>query len=104
MPPARAPRLGFGTIAILQAVDSGRAFGFDIMDATGLTSGTVYPALDRLEDLGLVTSRWESDTVARREARPARRYFDITREGGRALTAALDRYPAFRATGAPVKR
>ena len=104
MPPARLPRLGLGTLAILQAIEQGRAFGFDIMDVTGLTSGTVYPALDRLEDLGLVTSRWESDAVARREARPARRYFVITREGTRALEAARDRYPAFRGAPAPARR
>jgi PadR family transcriptional regulator len=95
----RPPRLGFGTIAILQALDRGRRFGFDVMDATGLTSGTVYPALDRLEDLGYVTSHWEADSVARRDARPARRYFVLTRQGLKALADALARYPALRAAG-----
>jgi DNA-binding PadR family transcriptional regulator len=104
MPPPKFPRLGFGTIAILQVIEQGRAFGFDIMDATGLTSGTVYPALDRLEDLGFVTSQWEHDAVARREARPARRYFVITREGTRALEAARERYPALRGLPAPARR
>lgn len=94
----RPPRLGFGTIAILQALDRGRRFGFDIMDATGLTSGTVYPALERLQDLGYATSHWEAEAVARREARPARRYFVLTRQGSKALADALARYPALRAT------
>ncbi len=93
----RTPRLGFGTIAILQALDQGRRFGFDIMDATGLTSGTVYPALERLEDLGFVRSTWESEASARRDGRPARRYFVLTRQGTRALGEALDRYPVLRA-------
>jgi PadR family transcriptional regulator len=97
----RPPRLGFGTIAILQALDRGRRFGFDIMDATGLTSGTVYPALERLEDLGYVTSHWEAETVARREARPARRYFVLTRQGSKALANGLARYPALRAALRP---
>ena len=44
---APAP-LAFGTVAILHAIAAGNRFGFDIMDATGLTSGTVYPALDKL--------------------------------------------------------
>ena len=93
----RTARLGLGTIAILQALQANRRFGFDIMDATGLTSGTVYPALERLEELGFVRSRWESDTVAHRDGRPARRYFEITAAGHRALTEAVARYPLLRA-------
>ena len=34
---------------ILQALDNGYYYGFDIMDVTGLPSGTVYPALRRME-------------------------------------------------------
>lgn len=93
----RTQRLGLGTVAILQALDRGRRFGFDIMDATGLTSGTVYPALERLEELGFVRSKWENEATAHREGRPARRYFEITSAGGRALTEALERYPLLRA-------
>jgi DNA-binding PadR family transcriptional regulator len=95
--PERTRRLGLGTIAILQTLEGGRGFGFDVMEATGLTSGTVYPALDRLEDLGYVRSRWEDEATARREARPARRYFEITKRGSRALVDALERYPLLRA-------
>jgi PadR family transcriptional regulator, regulatory protein PadR len=93
----RTRRLGLGTIAILQALEGRRGFGFDIMDSTGLTSGTVYPALERLEELGYVRSRWEDEAAAHREARPARRYFEITPQGSRALTDALERYPMLRA-------
>ena len=93
----RTQRLGLGTVAILQALERGRRFGFDIMDATGLTSGTVYPALERLEELGHVRSKWENEAAAHREGRPARRYFEITAAGGRALTESLERYPLLRA-------
>jgi PadR family transcriptional regulator, regulatory protein PadR len=93
----RTKRLGLGTITLLQALDGGRRFGFDLMDATGLTSGTVYPALERLEELGYVRSRWENEAAAHRDGRPARRYFEITAAGGRALAEALDRYPLLRA-------
>jgi DNA-binding PadR family transcriptional regulator len=93
----RTKRLGLGTIAILQALEGRRGFGFDIMDVTGLTSGTVYPALERLEELGHVRSRWEDEAAARREARPARRYFELTPQGSRALADALARYPMLRA-------
>jgi DNA-binding PadR family transcriptional regulator len=89
--------LGLGTVAILQALDRGRRFGFDIMDATGLTSGTVYPALERLEELGYVRSKWEPESVAHKEGRPARRYFEITAGGTKAMNEALERYPLLRA-------
>ena len=50
--------LGFSSAAILHAVADGRRFGFDVMQATGLTSGTVYPALERLEAGGYLKSSW----------------------------------------------
>ena len=89
--PKPAP-LSFGQVSILHAIADGNRFGFDIMDATGLTSGTVYPALDRLESLGYVSSHWEDARVARRDKRPPRRYFDLTTAGAHALAAALQRY------------
>ena len=84
--------LSFGAVAILHAVASGSRFGFDIMDATGLTSGTVYPTLDRLEQQGLLTSRWEDEAAAHAEGRPARRYFQLTAPGVAALEAALQKH------------
>jgi DNA-binding PadR family transcriptional regulator len=88
--------LSYGAAAILHAIASGQEFGFDIMEATGLTSGTVYPTLERLESAGLLQSRWESEAAAHREGRPARRYFTMTKAGAVALTAALQRYKALR--------
>ena len=88
--------LSYGATAILHAIASGRQFGFDVMAATGLTSGTVYPALDRLESAGLLRSKWEDASVAHAEGRPARRYFTLTASGVTALAAALARYKALR--------
>ena len=88
--------IGFGAAAMLHAVASGHRFGFDIMEATGLTSGTVYPALERLEARGLLTSHWEDEGAAHAEGRPARRYFTLTAAGATALAGALDRYKALR--------
>ena len=99
-----APRLRFGTVAILHAVASGNEFGFDIITATGLTSGTVYPALDKLEDLGLLRSRWEDPRIARREGRPPRRYFKLTAAGGDALAAALERHKSLRPVVLPGRK
>ena len=44
--------LSYSATVILQAVGNGHQYGFDVMDVTGLPSGTVYLALRRLEDAG----------------------------------------------------
>lgn len=77
--------MGLTTLRVLHAVASGVRYGFDVMDHTDLPSGTVYPALSRLERLGLLRSRWEDPVVAQREKRPPRKYYRITREGKRRL-------------------
>jgi PadR family transcriptional regulator, regulatory protein PadR len=95
-----SPRaLGTATIAVLQAIDDGVRYGFDIIDRTGLPSGTVYPALSSLERRGLVTSRWESDTVAHADARPRRRYYRVTGAGRAELAAARRRLEALGLAG-----
>lgn len=88
--------ISFGSAAILHAVAAGSRFGFDIMQVTGLTSGTVYPALDRLESAGCLKSRWEDAAAAHAEGRPARRYFTLTATGATTLRAALAKYRALR--------
>ena len=88
--------LSYGAVAILHAAATGSRFGFDIMSATGLTSGTVYPTLDRMEHQGLLKSRWEDADAARAEGRPARRYFYLTAAGAAALEASLARYKTLR--------
>ena len=77
---------------VLQAIADGTRYGFDIADRTGLQTGTVYPALRRLEELGFVRSSWESEKIARREQRPARRYYEITKSGADALEIAGKRF------------
>jgi DNA-binding PadR family transcriptional regulator len=78
--------------AILQAINRGFAYGFDIMDATGLPSGTVYPALRRMEAAGFIASRWESAAQAQRDQRPPRKYYELTPSGQAAREAASKRY------------
>jgi PadR family transcriptional regulator, regulatory protein PadR len=51
--------------------------------------GTLYKALGRLEEFGLVTSWWE-DAAAAAEGRPRRRLYELTREGARVAERALD--------------
>lgn len=93
MPPDH-PSLSFTGLFILQALAQGHRFGFDIMEVTRLPSGTVYPALRRLEALHLVTSDWEEDAAARREGRPRRRYYQLTPAGTEQLGEGETRFRA----------
>jgi PadR family transcriptional regulator, regulatory protein PadR len=57
-------------------------YGYDLMKAARLPSGTLYPMLARLQEEGLVTSQWEpqSDDAG---GRPPRKYYQLTAEGAR---------------------
>jgi DNA-binding PadR family transcriptional regulator len=83
--------LSYAAVAVLHAIADGVRYGFDIMDRTELPSGTVYPALSRLERDGFVKSSWEDLRKAHSDRRPPRRYYRVTAEGERALTRALER-------------
>jgi DNA-binding PadR family transcriptional regulator len=85
-------RLTYPTALVLQALLHGHHHGFDIMDATALPSGTVYPILRRLEAEGCVRSQWEKDGAARKEQRPPRRYYDLTAYGRDVAVEAAARY------------
>jgi DNA-binding PadR family transcriptional regulator len=49
--------------------------------------GTLYKALGRLEEFGLLTSRWEDAEAA--EGRPRRRLYELTGEGARVAERAV---------------
>lgn len=89
---ANRKALSLGSVLVLHALARGFRYGFDIMEETGLSSGTVYPALDRLESLAFARSEWEDARVAQEEKRPPRRYYRITPEGARTLQEALERH------------
>jgi PadR family transcriptional regulator, regulatory protein PadR len=55
-------------------------YGYDLMKASGLPSGTLYPLLSRLQEQRLVTSAWEPAGTDS-SGRPARRYYWLTDEG-----------------------
>ena len=74
-------RMTYATALVLQALDRGHRYGFDIIDATNLRSGTVYPLLRRLEDSGLIRSKWEHVSIARSSNRPPRKYYELTKAG-----------------------
>ncbi len=86
--------LTYPTALVLEALARGYHHGFQIMDATGLASGTVYPLLRRLDREGIVSSRWEKPALARREQRPPRRYYQLTAAGEAMREAAVERFQA----------
>jgi PadR family transcriptional regulator, regulatory protein PadR len=88
--------LSFTAVSVLHAIADGVSYGFDVMERTSLPSGTVYPALSRLERDGLVRSSWEDPAKAHDDRRPPRRYYRITPQGARALADALERFHALR--------
>lgn len=90
---APAPKLSHTAAMILQAVHAGYVYGFSVMEMTGLPSGTVYPALRRLERVELIHSQWERQMIADAEQRPLRKYYKLTRAGKATLEASQRRYP-----------
>jgi PadR family transcriptional regulator len=53
-------------------------YGYDLMKAAGLPSGTLYPLLARLEARGLVASAWETP---QQDGERPRRYYRLTGDG-----------------------
>jgi DNA-binding PadR family transcriptional regulator len=86
--------LTYPTAAVLLAIRSGHRYGFDVMDATGLPDGTIYPILRRLERRGVLEGAWEDEGRARAERRPPRRYYRLTKVGESAMAEVVDRFPA----------
>jgi PadR family transcriptional regulator len=86
-------RLSHTAALILKAISAGYIYGFSVMEMTGLPSGTVYPAMRRLERDGLIQSKWEAESIATTEQRPPRKYYKLTRAGKSTLEASLKRYP-----------
>jgi PadR family transcriptional regulator len=87
-------QLSYNAALVLQALTQGFGYGFEIMRATHLPSGTVYPLLRRLEAGGYVESSWENADQAHEEGRPPRRYYDATAEGRAELASARERLRA----------
>ena len=75
-------------LIVLAALAAGPAHGYAIIEAIkrksgqafDLPEGTIYPALHRLEQAGLLSSRWTTADSGRK-----RRVYALTRSGHRAL-------------------
>ena len=69
-------RLSRQSKMVVGSVEGGCVYGYEVMRATGLPSGVVYPILRRLEGAGRLVSWWEDvDPVA--VGRPRRRVYRL---------------------------
>jgi len=79
-------------------------YGMDLMHDTGLTSGTLYPILSRLEMAGWLAGRWEA-VDASEAGRPRRRYYALTSDGvAESRQSLAELSMAFDVTGLPGHR
>ena len=85
---------------LLATLEAGPLHGYAVMEAlragsggrVDLPTGTVYPALHRLERAGLVRSRWSSQGGRRR------RSYELTAAGVRALARERTQWQEFATT------
>jgi PadR family transcriptional regulator len=76
--------------ALLQEPDT-ELYGWQIVNASGLEPGTIYPILQRLLAAGWVKDRWEDPQLAQEGRRPSRHYYKLTMEGHARAVHALQR-------------
>ena len=79
-PPNTSPQT-IQVLRILAGSESEWQHGYAISKQTGLAQGTLSPLLKRLEILGWLESRWETDN----HLGPPRKYVRITLQGFAAL-------------------
>jgi len=84
-------------LLLLSVLSNGPAHGYAIIeslrarseDVFDLPEGTIYPALHRLEDQGLLKSTWSEDTGRRK------RVYQLTPKGQQALSTRQDEWLKF---------
>ena len=77
-------------LAFLESPGSWR-YGYDLMKAAGISSGTLYPLLARLTDEGWLESRWEESEFP---GKPPRQLYRLTATGRIQARHALERAQA----------
>ena len=76
-------------LQVLLDAPTDESYGLQVVRATGLPTGSAYAILRRLEDEGLLDSRWE--TLDSSEAgRPPRRYYRLNGAGCRVAHSETD--------------
>ncbi len=88
----KSPRITGPTLKVLGQLMSAPLTGLsgaDVSKATGISSGTLYPILFRLEKAGWLSSEWEEvDPSA--VGRPRKRLYQLTSLGAQESKSAFD--------------
>jgi DNA-binding PadR family transcriptional regulator len=110
------PRMTLNLLKILRVLvehPTAEHYGLEVGQAAGLSGGSLYPLLMRLERAGLLVSHWE-DTDPSEAGRPRRRLYRLTtggaefarealRDAQQSVTPSQERAPAWgRTPGFPV--
>src|SRR6185436_10202830 len=85
-------------LIVLHLLDAGEAYGYEIVTklttqsngALGVTDGTLYPVLYRLERAGFVAVRWETP-----ERGVPRKYYTLTESGREELQRLTEEWTTF---------
>jgi PadR family transcriptional regulator, regulatory protein PadR len=88
----KKPRMTLQTQIVLRALldDLSRdRYGLELSELVNLPSGTIYPILARLEQVGWVESTWEDPGVHESAGRPRRRLYRVTSDGAEEARVAL---------------
>lgn len=79
------PRMSLATAQVLSEMlkrPADEFYGMELIKATGIPSGSLYPIMMRLEDHGWVTSHWEDLEEGKRK----RKFYRFTPLGERRAT------------------
>lgn len=93
---------------VLATLESGEAHGYEVMqrlntEARGvfhMREGALYPVLYRLEQKGLLATRWESGDGPRKG--PKKRLYRLTAKGKRGLAEKRETWQVFVTTLGPI--
>ncbi len=90
-------RKGAAEFAVLSLLGRKEMYGIELLDALsgadglGISDGTIYPLLKRLQSEGRIQARWEPSVTG-----PPRKYYSLTSEGHLAMAAMSQAWVEFR--------
>jgi PadR family transcriptional regulator PadR len=90
-------RKGAAEFAVLSLLGRKEMYGIELLDALsgaaglGISDGTIYPLLKRLQSEGRIQARWEPSVTG-----PPRKYYSLTSEGSVAMAAMGQAWAEFR--------
>ncbi|MGJ3230645.1 MAG: PadR family transcriptional regulator [Oceanicaulis sp.] len=92
-------RKGSAELAVLSVLSGGEMYGIEILarlsgaEGLGLSDGTIYPLLNRLQREGRISARW----VENPGGGVPRKYYQLTDDGEAARRAMVEAWAQFRA-------